>query len=83
MAKLFACYLVDVRNDGTSTKDSFEFHRQVVKIDRPVAELVQLGKKLLTRHPNCDRITVMGSGVKRGAVWLYDSAGKIRVRKFG
>lgn len=80
MAKQFACYLVDVRNDGVSTKRPLEFHRQVVKIDRPVTELVQLGKQLLALYPNCDRITVMGSGKKRGSVWLYDSAGKIQIR---
>ena len=80
MAKQFACYLVDVRDDGTATKTSVEFHRQVVKIDRPVHELVQLGQRLLTLYPNCDRITVMGSGRKNGSVWLYDSAGKIQIR---
>jgi hypothetical protein len=77
---LFACYLVDVRDDaGDVGKDhNLQFHRHVIKLaDKSLPELIEVGKRMLSKHPHCNRITIVGSGKKMNTKWLYDSANKI------
>ena len=79
MSKLFACYLIDVRNDATVAINQTEVHREIVKTDLSIEELKNIGRNMLNLHPSCDRFTIMGSGKRNGAKWLYDSANKIPV----
>lgn len=76
----FACYLIDVRNDGGTVSPEHElaFHRHVIKkTDHTIEELQYFGNQLLQQHPECDRMTIVGSGKKWNTVWLYDSSNKI------
>lgn len=77
--KTFACYLIDVRNDGAKDRSQKDltFHRVVVKEDQPLPHLQHLGEELLQQHPDCDRVTIIGSGKRRHTQWLYDSANKM------
>jgi len=79
MSKLFACYLIDARNDAMRDVSRIEIHREVIKEELSIQDLKGIGEKMLTLHPSCDRFTIMGSGKRNGAKWLYDSANKIPV----
>ena len=75
----YACYLIDVRNDGVVQPEELTYHRQVIKEHKSLQELKDLGSQLLTKHPECDRMTIVGSGRRLNTQWLYDSANKVKV----
>lgn len=81
--KVFACYLIDVRNDGGKERPLKDliFHRVVVKEDRPLEDLQEIGHNLWTKHPDCDRLTIIGSGRKHHTQWLFDSANKVKTKE--